>query len=142
MFSWIPMYTELATKILPFRNRQSELIQLLKQLGAEGIPAGSTFDKDDKGAKIPLTSIDPFTFYTCFNRGRMIGDPGRDITVRDTPRTDPDGRSLAHPVLISDEWRRSVHQERDGAHAVEEAIAEPKRECVSKRSGLSGSDDE
>jgi hypothetical protein len=67
MFSWIPMYTELATKILPFRNRQSELIQLLKELGAEGIPAGSTFDKDDKGAKIPLTSIDPFTFYTCFN---------------------------------------------------------------------------
>ena len=56
-------------KILPFRNRQSELIQLLKELGAEGIPAGSTFDKDDKGAKIPLTSIDPFTFYSSFNRG-------------------------------------------------------------------------
>jgi len=73
---------------------------------------------------------------------RSIGDPGRDITVRDTPRTDPDGRSLAHPVLISDEWRRRVHQERGGAHAVEEAIAEPKRECVSKRSGLSGSGDE
>jgi 5-methylcytosine-specific restriction protein B len=69
MFSWIPIYTELAKKILPFRNRQSELIQLLKELGAEGIPAGSTFDKDDKGAKIPLTSIDPFTFYSCFNRG-------------------------------------------------------------------------
>jgi hypothetical protein len=30
---------------------------------------------------------------------------------------------LAHPVLISDEWRRSEHPERDGAHAVEEAIA-------------------
>src|ERR1700735_3935251 len=25
-----------------------------------------------------------------------------------TPRTDPDGRSLAHPVLISDEWRQSA----------------------------------
>jgi hypothetical protein len=27
-------------------------------------------------------------------------------------RTDPDGRLLAHPVLISDEWRRSERQER------------------------------
>jgi 5-methylcytosine-specific restriction endonuclease McrBC GTP-binding regulatory subunit McrB len=69
VFSWIPIYTELAKKVLPFRNRQSELIQLLKELGADGIPAGSTFDKDDKGEKTPLTSIDPFTFYSCFNRG-------------------------------------------------------------------------
>jgi hypothetical protein len=30
---------------------------------------------------------------------------------------------LFNPVLISDEWRRSEHPERDGAHAVEEAIA-------------------
>ena len=61
------------------------------------------------------------------------------MSFQGTTRTDPDGRSLAHPVLISDGWRRSVHQERDGAHAVEEAIAEPKRECVSMRSGVSGS---
>ena len=74
-------------------------------------------------------------------RFRKLGDPGRDITVRDTPRTDPDERSLAHPVLISDEWRRSVHREKDGACAVEEAIAEPRQECVSTRSGLCGSDD-
>src|SRR5205807_5306787 len=78
----------------------------------------------------------------CRPEPRKEIDPGRDITVRDTPRTDPDGRSLAHPVLIADDWRRRVHQERGGAHAVEEAIAEPKRECVSKRSGLSGSGDE
>ena|ERR1700676_4073151 len=30
---------------------------------------------------------------------------------------------LFNPVPISDEWRRSEHPERDGAHAVEEAIA-------------------
>jgi hypothetical protein len=27
--------------------------------------------------------------------------------IADCPRTDPDGRSLVHLVLISDEWRRS-----------------------------------
>src|ERR1039458_9554861 len=55
------------------------------------------------------------------------------------PRTDPDGRSLAHPVLISDNWRRSERQERDGALAVEGAIAERKRECASRGFGVSGS---
>jgi hypothetical protein len=38
---------------------------------------------------------------------------------------------LAHPVLVSDEWRRSKRQERGGAHAVEGAIAVPTRECAS-----------
>ena len=61
----------------------------------------------------------------------VVGDRGRDTTRRGTPRPDPDGRSLAHPVLISDEWRRSERQERDGAHAVAGAIAGPTRECVS-----------
>src|SRR3984893_16883384 len=64
---------------------------------------------------------------------------GRDTTRRGTPRTDPDGRLLAHPVLISDEWRRSERQERDGALAGEESIAEPTRGCASTRSGVSGS---
>src|SRR5579864_1636299 len=59
--------------------------------------------------------------------------------VRGTPRTEPDERSLAHPVLISDEWRRSGRQERGGALAVVEAMAEPKRGCASRRSGVSGS---
>ena len=39
------------------------------------------------------------------------------------PRTDPDGRLLAHPVLIADDWRQSELRERDGACAVEEAVA-------------------
>jgi len=52
-------------------------------------------------------------------------DGGRDSRCWLPPGTDPDERSLAHPVLISDEWRRSERQERDGAHAVEEAIPEP-----------------
>jgi hypothetical protein len=30
-------------------------------------------------------------------------DRGRDTGVPGAPRTDPDGRSLAHPVLLSDE---------------------------------------
>ena len=33
----------------------------------------------------------------------VVNDRGRDTSLPGTPRTDPDGRSLAHPVLISDE---------------------------------------
>jgi hypothetical protein len=49
------------------------------------------------------------------------------------PRTDPDGRSLAHPVLIADDWRRSELQDKDGARAVWEASAQPMRGHGSKR---------
>jgi hypothetical protein len=69
MFSWIPMYTELAKKILPYRNRQGELIQLLKELAAKNFPVGSAVDQDGQQNKIPLATIDPFTFFTTFNRG-------------------------------------------------------------------------
>ena len=48
----------------------------------------------------------------------------------------------AHPVLISDDWRQSERQERDGALAVEESIAEPERGCASRRSGVCDSDGE
>lgn len=50
----------------------------------------------------------------------LAGDRGRN-TTRDTPAPNPDGPSVAHPVLISDVQRQSEHQERGGALAVEEA---------------------
>ena len=64
-------------------------------------------------------------------QARVTIDHGRDTTLRGTPRTDPDGRSLAHPVLILDSWRRSEHPERRGAYVVEEASTELKRGCAS-----------
>jgi 5-methylcytosine-specific restriction protein B len=69
MFTWIPIYTELAKKILPFRNRQNELISMLKELEAKGLPVVATVDQNDQKKKIPLTTIDPFTFYASFNHG-------------------------------------------------------------------------
>src|SRR3984893_5557804 len=58
--------------------------------------------------------------------------------IADRPRADPDGRSLAHPVLISDDWRQSDRQGKDGALAVEGAIGQPGREHGSMRTGVSG----
>ena len=54
--------------------------------------------------------------------GRHVGldfyDLLKGYRLRGTPRADPDGRSLAHPVLIADEWRRSDPRDKDGVLAV------------------------
>ena len=49
------------------------------------------------------------------------------------PRTDPNGRLLAHSVLISDDWRQSELRDRDGAHAVAEASDPLTLACGSTR---------
>src|SRR5258708_25334606 len=61
--------------------------------------------------------------------------------LRGTPRTDPDGRSLAHPVLIADDWRQSEPRDKDGAVGVQVAIGGPVQAYGSKRSDPFGSGD-
>ena len=68
MFSWIPIYTELAKNILRYRDRQTELIKMLGELKAAELPTVSIDDYGEHEAKIPLAVMDPFTFYACFNR--------------------------------------------------------------------------
>ena len=67
-FTWIPFYTELAGKLLAYRDRQGELIALLKELKDQGIPVTRLIDKDKKDKDVPLKVMDPFTFFTSFNR--------------------------------------------------------------------------
>jgi len=69
MFTWKLFYSELIRAILPYRNRQGELIQILRDIKAKGLFTVSLEDKDKKGKIIPLSVIDPFTFFANFNRG-------------------------------------------------------------------------
>jgi 5-methylcytosine-specific restriction protein B len=62
MYTWIPIYRELAHWILGFRNRQNELCDILRQIGFEE----SLEDEDSKGTKTPLMTMDPFTFFSFF----------------------------------------------------------------------------
>ena len=64
------------------------------------------------------------------------------MSFQGTTRTVPDGRSLAHPVLIADDWRRSERRDRDGAHAVEVAIVDPAQASGSTVGGVAGCGDE
>lgn len=67
-FTWIPLYRQIARKVLEFKDRQSELLDLLGQLMAQGLKVISLTDRDASGRDIPLAAIDPFTFFASFNR--------------------------------------------------------------------------
>ncbi|MGE9267519.1 MAG: AAA family ATPase [Verrucomicrobiales bacterium] len=74
-FSWVAIHQEAARKLLDFRDRQQELVTLLNEMHAEGLPVCMTTDKDEEGNTFPLKEIDPFTFFASFNRGQ--GDQKR-----------------------------------------------------------------
>jgi len=71
MYTWKPFYSELIRAILPYRDRQAELIQFLRDIKSKDLLTVSLTDKDknDESSSIPLSEIDPFTFFANFNRG-------------------------------------------------------------------------
>ena len=73
-FTWIPLYSQIARRVLEFENRQSDLLHLLGQLRAQGLKVILVTDRDASGNVIPLAEIDPFTFCASFNRtGSVTG---------------------------------------------------------------------
>ncbi len=68
-FSWIPIYREIAEKLLEHENNQKGLIDIIRNIGEQGLPIISLIDKDQNDKEIQLTEIDPFTFFANWNRG-------------------------------------------------------------------------
>ncbi len=68
-FTWIPLYNELARKLLDWEDRQRELIELLEGLRKQGFVVTPLLDQDESGNRFIMREIDPFTFMGCFNRG-------------------------------------------------------------------------
>ncbi|HXT11402.1 MAG TPA: AAA family ATPase [Candidatus Angelobacter sp.] len=79
-FTWIPIYEELALKILEFENRQGQVLTLLRELRAEGLKVIQLNDRDSKENEIPLAEIDPLTFFASFNR--TSSTPGRQAILK------------------------------------------------------------
>lgn len=80
MFTWIPIYEEIAATLLAFENRQGELLDLLGRLRAEGLKVIQLNDRDAKGGVFPLAEIDPLTFFSSFNRTSSVS--GRQAILR------------------------------------------------------------
>jgi 5-methylcytosine-specific restriction protein B len=69
VFDWVPFYEELADKLVRYRDRQQDLIDILEKLRAQGLTITPLEDKDAGGRRFRLSEIDPFTFFGSFNRG-------------------------------------------------------------------------
>jgi 5-methylcytosine-specific restriction protein B len=68
-FTWVPLYQELAQKLISWQGRQIELITFLEELRAEGHVITPLNDRGHDGRRFLLQEIDPFTFFGVFNRG-------------------------------------------------------------------------
>ncbi len=83
-FTWKPFYRELAVKLVPYRDRQVELINFLDGLRSKGLAVTPLDDKDESGQRHLLREIDPFTFFGVFNRG--ISDKNRKLLLEEVKR--------------------------------------------------------
>ncbi len=68
-FTWIPIYKELSLKLIDYENRQGDLLDIIKKITTTGIPMIPMQDKPSMNETSELREIDPFTFYSSFNRG-------------------------------------------------------------------------
>jgi len=58
LFTWVPVHQKIANWLKDYRNRQPELIAILKDIGVTGFN-----DENSSNEPIELTEIDPFTFF-------------------------------------------------------------------------------
>lgn len=75
-FTWIPFYTELAERLLEYKNNRTDLISFI--FSKEGLQDFSNYlHLQDKTVRID--DIDPFSFFGIFNHGIMKN--GNRITI-------------------------------------------------------------
>ena len=65
-FSWVPFYREVAERVLQYEDKQDELLALLREMKAAGLPTVPL--EHNQPTLTPLTTIDPFTFMANFGR--------------------------------------------------------------------------
>ena len=73
MSNWLPFYSEVVQELATYEHRQAELIALLREMKAQGLPSLPLKDEDANGA-VEMRAIDPFTFLATFHR---TGDDAR-----------------------------------------------------------------
>ena len=66
-FTWVPYYKELAQKLIQYRDKRKELLDIIRGIDREYI---DFLQKDNDGTKI--TDIQPFAIYSIFNRLTII----------------------------------------------------------------------
>ncbi len=98
MFTWIPIHEEAAKRLLEYKDRSHDLVEILARMSAQGLKTTKLDDQGPDGSTFQLKEIDPFTFLANFNRGT----------------TDENRRKLWR--ALKDEWQlqSDVPQDFDG----------------------------
>ena len=102
-FTWVPFYREVAERVLEYEDRQDELLMLLREMKAAGLPVMFLDENQIDGPKTPLEEIDPFTFLANFSRtgdekaGQMCDWLKRKWDLQKPAPTDFDGRANVVP---------------------------------------------
>lgn len=68
---WADAYHRLAEQLIPFSNRQGDLVTILHELEMLGLPMIPLTETDSGDRRRPLKVFDPFTFFSTFNRNIM-----------------------------------------------------------------------
>jgi 5-methylcytosine-specific restriction enzyme B len=73
-FPWIPIYRELGQRLLDYRDRQDELITVLREATEQGLKVIPLSDRMPEGHVGTISEIDPFSFFASFNRTNNYRD--------------------------------------------------------------------
>ncbi len=69
MFTWKPIYAEVANRLLAFRDSNHDLVDMVAKMQKAELKVLAITDQAADGRQFPLNEIDPFTFFANFNRG-------------------------------------------------------------------------
>jgi hypothetical protein len=69
MFTWKPIYQELAGKLMDYDHNRGELLSITMEMLQKGLPVIDFKDKNATGESVELMELDPFSFFAHFNRG-------------------------------------------------------------------------
>ena len=115
-FTWVSFFEELSDKVFNFRNKQADLINMLKNTGLydKGLN-----DKDSDGKTFPMNEIDPFSFFSAIvrfaheKRTKVLGALKEELDIVADLPTDYDGVPASIPLKAMFVGFKAVRQPTD-----------------------------
>lgn len=75
-YEWVPLYKEIAQKLLKYRSNRKDLIQMVREVYAETQINLPTLEQENQ-----IVDIDPFTVFGLFNKSSMREEKRRKILM-------------------------------------------------------------
>lgn len=117
-FQWTSFYMELASALLEYKNKRSELLDILKTIFDD---AGMNFPFKEKGKEI-YEDICPFTIFGSFNKGiknanrtALLGQFAKQFSIKAVVPTEFDGI----PVVMNLSAWFFAYKENRGEHDID-----------------------